>query len=783
LVLPSGTVEPDMTVMRSSALALLGWLALGCGGGSGGTDPEPPTQEEAPALTSLRGDGQDGVVGRRLTQPVAILARRATGAALPGASISWAPSGDGSVSAEVTVTDGDGVAEVIWTLGSAEGQQTLAAALSGANGSPVTFTATATAPPATGVVISGITPLPMVEGAAATISGSGFGSSTAGLSVTVDGVAATVTQVSPTAIHVTVPTSDCKPARGADVAVTVGEVESNTFTGSLAPEGFVAVPVGEQLLLQDPETFCLQFDAETGEREYLVGVQSTSEAVSNLTTVSLTAAASGADVTPLASLATRRTRVVSSTTPFPVSDFRRAERLARHRRSEARIQRIGRALAGRTQGRVAASGFRVAPRLAAAAVDDTLHLSVPNFTGGEPCTAIPVTAVVRAVGQRAVWLEDVDNPAGGYTPGDFDALSSQLDNLTYDADVAHFGEPTDLDGSGGIVVLITKETNRIGGALGFVSTTDFFPVALCPASNEGEIFYGAAPDPAGVHALGPYPADQARADAPFVFAHEFAHIIQTGRRLYVAEGPIMSAWTAEGQATLAEEIVGFAAEGHQSGQNLGGQVALNLDDPASTDWYQDRFLDLAVYFGFQGGPTQVPGAPAACSWLDRAPANPDPCLNGREIYGVPWSLLRWIADRYGPTYAGGEPGLQQALINSTAVGYANLEEVVGVPIRTLLARWAAALYVDDRIQGASADLKLTTWDLHDIFELHAVPTARLTPASHGFGTFGETAGVRAGSTAYFRLSGSDAPATALKIRSGGGTPLPAHMQVFVVRLR
>jgi hypothetical protein len=597
-------------------------------------------------------------------------------------------------------------------------------------------------------------------------------------------MAASVTQVSPTAIQVTVPTSDCKPARSAEVAVTVGGIESDRFPGTVAPGEFVTVPVGQEEVLQNPATFCLQFDAGSGDREFLVGVQSTSEVVSNLTTVSIKAASSGVGVAPLPSLASRLSGRAPSRTAFALSGTGPAGRLARHRRAESRIQVTNRALAERLRTRATAlAPFMVPTWPAAAAVDDTVTVRVPNFVGSDPCTAIPVTAVVRAVGQRATWLEDVDNPSSGYTAGDFAALSAQLDNLTYDADVAHFGAPTDLDGNGGILVLITKETNRLGGALGFVATTDFFPQTLCPASNEGEIFYGAAPDPSGAYALGPYSAEQARADAPFVFAHEFAHIIQQGRRIHVVQGPNMAAWTAEGQATLAEEIVGFADEGHQTGDNLGASAALNLDDPASTDWYQDRFLDLALYFGFQGTATQVTGAPGECSWLDKAPANPDPCLNGREIYGVPWSLLRWIADRYGPTYAGGEPGLQQAIINSTAVGYANLEEVVGVPISTLLARWAAALYVDDRIPGASADLRLTTWNLYDIFELHAVPAARLNPASHGFGAFTETVAVRAGSTAYLRLSGTGGPPTALRIRSGGGTPLPAHMQVFVVRLR
>jgi len=689
------------------------------------------------------------------------------------------------VSAEVTVTDGDGIAEVIWTLGTGVGPQTLTAALSGADGSPVTFTATAAEPPVSGVAITGISPLPMIEGATATINGIGFGTATADLTVSIDGEPAVVTQVSPTAVEVTVPASDCKPARDADVGVTVAGLESNAFSASVAPASFVAVPVGEQTLLQDPAAFCLQFNATADDREYLVGVQSTSEVVSNLTTVSLTAIASGTEVSPLPSLAVRPTREGSARGAFYPGGSMQAERLARHRVAEARIQRLGRGVlerAPRVETRGAAGSMAV-QQFGLVMSGDTLTASVPDFLHGQPCTQIPVTAVVRTVGTRGIWLEDVDNPPDGYTQTDFDALSAQFDDLIYVADVAQFGSPTDLDGTGGIVVLITKEVNRTPGLLGFVSATDFIAQSACASSNEGEIFYGSAPDPTGIYPFGAYSVERARGDAPSLFAHEFTHIIQMGRRLYVAAGPLMSAWTAEGQATLAEEVVGFVAEGHQAGQNLGAQVALNQDDPASTDWYTDRFVDLAIYFGYQGTATQVPGAPAECSWLDKAPANPDPCLNGREIYGVPWSLLRWIADRYGPTYPGGEAGLQQAIINSTAVGYANLEEVTGVPIKSLLAKWAAALYVDDRIPGASADLKFSTWNLHDIFELHAPPSAHLNPISHGFGSFNESAAVRAGSTAYVRLSGTDAPATAVRIRGGGGSQLPEHMQVFVVRLR
>jgi hypothetical protein len=416
-------------------------------------------------------------------------------------------------------------------------------------------------------------------------------------------------------------------------------------------------------------------------------------------------------------------------------------------------------------------------------VGDVVSRSVPDYANGAPCTAIPVTAVVRAVGTKGIWLEDVDNPAGGYTTADFESLSAQLDDLIYDADVAHFGAPTDLDGTGGIFVLVTKETNRMGGALGFVSSTDLIPQADCNSSNEGERFYGAAPDPTGIYALGDYSLGQGKADAPFLIAHELSHIIQMSRRAYVVQGPLMASWTMEGQATMAEEVVGFIAEGHTAGQNLGFAAAFNEDNPASTDWYSDRFVDLAVYYGWQATTTKIAGAPNECSWLDGAPANTGPCLSGREVYGVPWSLLRWMSDQYGPSFPGGEAGLQQAIINSSEVGYANLASVVNVPIKTLLARWAAALYVDDRVAGAHPSLTMTSWNLYDLFDAHLVPSALLIPSSRGFGAFTEAAKVRAGSTAYFRVSGAGRPATSVRIRGAADAALSPHMQVFVVRLQ
>lgn len=251
----------------------------------------------------------------------------------------------------------------------------------------------------------------------------------------------------------------------------------------------------------------------------------------------------------------------------------------------------------------------------------------------------------------------------------------------------------------------------------------------------------------------------------------------------------MASWTAEGQATLAEEVVGNAVEGRSPGNDYGLDVAFNLDDPSSTDWYSDRFIDLATYFGYESQTLQLASAPQECSWLAQHPANPGPCIGGRDVYGVPWSILRWLSDQFGPTFPGGEQGLQRALIDNDAVGYANLANVVNVPIDTLLAQWGAMLYTDDRMPGVNPRLSLPSWNLLYIFFFGygnvALPaTTHLLPHEHPYVSFTETFNVRAGSAAYMLLNGTagGSMAMGIRVRTADGGPLPPNMQIFVVRM-
>jgi hypothetical protein len=218
------------------------------------------------------------------------------------------------------------------------------------------------------------------------------------------------------------------------------------------------------------------------------------------------------------------------------------------------------------------------------------------------------------------------------------------------------------------------------------------------------------------------------------------------------------------------------------GQNYGFPVAFNNPRADSIDWYVASFVDLALYYGFLTQTTSAPGAPEECGWLaQQNRQNIGPCMGGRNVYGISWSFLRWLSDQFGPTFTGGEQGLHKQIINSSLQGFANIQSVIGQPIDQLLAQWAAALYVDDRVTNAAARLKFTSWDLFGI-ESRLVPTAKLTPRARGFADFTDNVNVRAASTAYFRVSGSNHGPLAVNI-TGGQVGLPGTMRVWVVRLQ
>jgi hypothetical protein len=88
------------------------------------------------------GNGQFGVAGQPLAQPIVIHVSDQNRASIADATVTWTVlSGGGSVSAIASQTDANGDASITWTMGPTAGVNSLQAAI--ANGASVTITATA----------------------------------------------------------------------------------------------------------------------------------------------------------------------------------------------------------------------------------------------------------------------------------------------------------------------------------------------------------------------------------------------------------------------------------------------------------------------------------------------------------------------------------------------------------------------------------------------------------------------------------------------------------------
>lgn len=730
--------------------ALLAAIALGaCGDSTGPDTNRVQSVRISPADPTI-------VIGEEVQLEATAL--NGSGQAISGKSAAWSSANPDVAS----VTPNGGLVE-----GVSGGATEITATIEGKSAS-VTVTVHDGAPPD----VSSVSPETLLVGATATLNGSGF---TSGTRVMVNGVRAVVTSSSDTEIRFTVP---CVAPGPASVTAQNGTATSTSLPVTAQAEPSGAFALGEMRIFAGAA--CLQLPATSSSETYLVGVQSTSE-----NPAALSPAVWGIDVSngttadvPLSLYESPRT--IQSSSAEQITDASVA-RWAKHRQTELKLRERERPFIYHRRGGAAsvAMGIQTA---AAPVVGDTLTIKYPDVTQANFCSAnfTNVKGIVRHVSQRGVFLEDVGNPSGGFTSSDLQQIGTMLDQYIYATDVAYFGQPLDQDANGRIVIFITKEVNKQDGILGFVVSTDFNPT--CASWNAAEIYYGRAPDPQGEHGAS-YSVEDARRDMPPLIAHELAHIIQFSR---AQVNPAI--WTMESQGTLAEEVVGHTVTGRQPGQNYDFNVAFSgcISGTSGIRWYCDGFFDLATYYGWDGSRgARIPGAPEECSWLGRErDGNDGPCPPTRMVY-TGWGFLRWLSDQFGPGI-GGEQLFHRRLVDATSSGFAAISGALGVPIDTLLAQYAASLYIDDRFAGMPDRLQLLSWDLRSVEGLLAspqnYPAARLEPVETGFTNFVRTFAVRGGSSAYFLVKGQRS-ATAIRATSPSGAALPANMQMWVVRVQ
>lgn len=165
-----GSISPDTVRTKGDGLASVSWVLGGKAGSQTATativgqdgnealsDGFTASAAAAPArsLALISGDNQSAPAGSPLSDPLVVIVTDGFGNAVEGVNVSWDAQG-GSVNPGSTTTGADGHAATSRVLGASAGIQHATASVRGLDGSPVTFTHTATPGTAsTLVVVSG----------------------------------------------------------------------------------------------------------------------------------------------------------------------------------------------------------------------------------------------------------------------------------------------------------------------------------------------------------------------------------------------------------------------------------------------------------------------------------------------------------------------------------------------------------------------------------------------------------------------------------------------------
>lgn len=656
----------------------------------------------------------------------------------------------------------------------AVGTATLRARIDGVEAlRPVRVDATVTA---TSPLLDSVSVTMVVPGAAFTIFGSRFAPTIAGNTVLVDGLAATVTAVTPTSVTALLPTSTrvCLPTRRVQVQVgTAAGVGAAPVRLRVAPQQ--ALQPGESLLLLSPsDASCLELPA--GEGRYLLAVQHAGRAL-------------GAG--PIALTVDGRSGSAAATALHwpealrPTPDVRAAAQAAAH----VRVLEASRDAAGAAP---AAAGARAELQLPP--VNGVVPLRVPDLAAANICTAF------TGIGARLVWegeriavLEDTVTVVGG-APTQAGRMDDLLVALGQEADALmfpiaqRFGNPlamdSRLDANGKIALVVTPQMNAMldGDVLGAVVTCDFFPRAQFASSNVGEMLYLQAPTS---DAAGFAPGSRARWawEIRGTVVHELKHVASFAERI-VRGRPLEESWLEEATARHAEELYLRARTGAPGDAG-----------------YATIACELAVL----GGSAACAGTPRIMLphfeglWdflVDPAlltPLGPRGASDG-SFYGSAWSLLRWALDHA----ATDEATFTQQLTLSGQTGLVNLEARSGRGWDEMLGRWALALLSE--LDGGAAPqdptLRYPSWNLADVFAgLCAASgpcaggTARfsrprpLQPLRVAAGSFQAVLPeLQPGGFAPLELLPLAVGATRLVQVSGVGVPLPSTARLVLLRV-
>ena len=403
-----------------------------------------------------------------------------------------------------------------------------------------------------------------------------------------------------------------------------------------------------------------------------------------------------------------------------------------------------------------------------------------NANGNDACTnPMMHTARVAAVSNNAIVVVDSGAPAGGFTDTDYATFAASFDTLIFPLDTTAYGAPADLDGNGRVLLFFTQAVNQLtapgsdGYIGGFFFARDLFPdttqsslLQACATSNQGEMFYLPVADPNQTYNEFFAVKDSLFWEINATLAHEFQHLINASRRLYVVKTPNWDedVWLNEGMSHIAEELLYFHQSGFAPKEGLTLQAVAGTSQAALTAINHDQVENLARLAEYLG----APGADSPYTQNDDLATR-----------GATYELLRYSMD----LSSGTNSSYLHALINTQNTGTVNYNTVFAATfpnIFTAVQQQVLANFLGG--SGIPVDPKYAfpSWNYRDVIGnglndgVNPLATKQLS------GTSATSFSLTCGGSGYGRFHVA-ASTTASITSTSSGSAVPATVVLILVR--
>lgn len=637
---------PRKTSLPCAVAMAAALLPAACKDGTG------PSETRVQVIAGA-GNAQYGLAGATLEEPLQVLVvDPRTNQPAKNVQIEWrVTEGAGAaVAPSTSTTNTDGIAETQLRLGSQPGIVRVEASTRAMTGQPAAFEARVVLTPE----IESIAPAPVTAGQDVTITGRNFSTTPDQNTVSFGGLPGTVRGASATSLTVTVPA--CAPSRTLAVRVALGAVASAPINLAVlaAPAAPLQLSRGQDRLFSNPADLACQRLPATPSSVYLLIAQNAAQ------TSGLPMAFELRGIIDAATVAAPVAQAPAVFASSSASDWELALRAR-----ETTFLRGTEDFLLRSQS----SAFAVDPN-----VGDRQQFNVLDPSNN----TVRITAEVKAISGRAIMYQDVDAPANGFTAADFTLFGTMFDDPIYATTTRVFGEPSDVDGNGKIIILFSPRVNALtprsdeSFIAGYFYGCDLVLPARCAATNRAEIFYSMVPDP-DARFSGRRTRATVLATVPGILAHEFQHMINFARK----NESLDDLWLSEALAHTAEELVGdvFEARG---------------DMANATEFKRPNYIRAQRYLSNTANVSIVAKAPPGTL----------------EARGGGWLLLKYLTGHFGGD------DLLGRLTRSTRTGIDNVAAETGQNWGQLFSDFSLALWTDGapELQGVTLPPRLTFID-------------------------------------------------------------------------